>query len=346
MATEPTEKAAILRTTHLPVNRDAHDLHPPHLAQDSPQWLLLTQKEVELALLRSNNSSPGEDEITTKAVRLAWPVLGDTIHRLYNACLTEGWHPSPFRSATLCTIEKPGKRDRSSPRSYRLIALLSVLGKGLERVIARRMAWNAVTNRILPAGYFGALPAQSASDLVTLLIDDIEKAFARKKSISIATFDVKGGFDTVLPNRLLHCLQDQKWPTHVICWVRSFLSKRKAALRIDGHTTEHFPLPGSLPQGSPVSPILFQLFLQPLFAARPAPDTFKRRGYADDGRITAHGPSPSTNCLVLEREFEDVAQWCQTNKIPLDLDKTSLIHFTRLTKDSNPPICLPSSATL
>ena len=41
-----------------------------------------------------------------------------------------------------------------------------------------------------------------------------------------------------------------------------------------------------------------------------------------------------------------MAQWCQTNKIPLDLDKTSLIHFTRSTKDNNPPIRLPSSATL
>ena len=275
LATEPAEKAAILCTTHLPVNRDAHDLHPSHLAQDTPQWLPLTQKEVKLALLQSNNSSPGEDKITTKAVRLAWPVLGDTIHRFYNACLTEGWHLSPFRSATLCTIKKPGKRDRSLPRSYRLIGLLSVLGKGLERVIARRMAWTAIINRILPLGYFGALPARSDSDLVTLLIDDIKKAFARKKCISIATFDVKGGFNTVLPNRLLHRLQDQKWPTHVIRWVRLFFSKQKAALQIDGHTSEHFPLPGSLPRGSPVSLILFQLFLQPLFAARPAPGTLK-----------------------------------------------------------------------
>ena len=208
------------------------------------------------------------------------------------------------------------------------------------------MAWTAVTNHILLVGYFGALPAPSASDLVALLIDNITEAFAQQKCISIVTFDVKGGFDTVLPFHLLHRLQDQKWPTHIIHWVRLFLSKRKAALQIDGYTSEHFPLPGSLPQGFPVSPILFQLFLQPLFAARPLLGTLKRRGYADNGKITALGTNPAANCLVLERKFEDVAQWCQANKIPLDLDKTSLIHFTLSTKDNNPPICLPPNITL
>ena len=115
MATEPAEKVAILRSTPLPVNWDAHDLPPPDLAQNGPQWQPLTQREVKLALLQSNNFSSGEDKILTKAVKLAWPVLGDIIYRFYNACLTEGWHPSPFRSATLCTIEKPGKRNRSLP---------------------------------------------------------------------------------------------------------------------------------------------------------------------------------------------------------------------------------------
>jgi hypothetical protein len=100
----------------------------------------------------------------------------------------------------MCTIEKPSKRDRASPRSFRLISLLSILGKGLERTVVRRFAHYAVQRGILTMRYFGALPARAATDLTQLFANDVEAAFAQKESISVVTFDVKGGFDTVLPN--------------------------------------------------------------------------------------------------------------------------------------------------
>ena len=72
-----------------------------------------------------------------------------------------------LRQAILAIIQKPNKADSSSPRSYRLIALLSVLGKGLERLIARQMSWIAVSHKVLASQRFGALPLRSAVDLTT-----------------------------------------------------------------------------------------------------------------------------------------------------------------------------------
>jgi hypothetical protein len=46
-------------------------------------------------------------------------------------------------------ILKAGKRDWRLPRSWRPIALLSCIGKGLERIVARRIAWTAMTYKIL-----------------------------------------------------------------------------------------------------------------------------------------------------------------------------------------------------
>src|SRR5215213_8348459 len=64
---------------------------------------------------------------------------------IISLCLENGWHTRTFRTALLCPIKKPGERDKMSPRSYRLISLLSVLGKGLERIVACRLAWTTVT---------------------------------------------------------------------------------------------------------------------------------------------------------------------------------------------------------
>ena len=38
------------------------------------------------------------------------------------------------------------------------MALLLVLGKGLEKIIACRLAWEAFNQCLLFSGYFGALP--------------------------------------------------------------------------------------------------------------------------------------------------------------------------------------------
>ena len=338
-AVSTAEKIKLLRQVHLPSDRASQDLpHPPHPGLD--EWDRINLEEAKSAVFHSASASsaPGIDEIPAAAVRAAWPILGHAILVLYDLCLAEGWHPTPFRQANICVIAKSGKRPRSSPRSYRLISLLSVLGKGLERVIARRLAREAITRKILPPGYFGAVPLRSAADLTTLLADDVERAFQAKDSLSILTFDIRGGFDTVLPGRLLHRLCDQGWPARLVKWVGSFLGGRTAAVSLDGITDSPQPTAGSLPQGSPVSPILFMLFMQPLFAGTPTRGAEPRVGYADDGRLTARGPCLRTNAAVLALELSAVSRWCQQNAIALELKKSELLHFCRRRTDENPEV--------
>ena len=331
------DKSNLLQATHLPTDRSDLDIQllaPTNHA--ATQWPSFTLREIGQAFLQTKNTAPGTDKTPPSAVKKAWPNIKELIYSLCSLCLKEGWHPAPFRKATLLAIEKPGKRDKASPRSYRLIALLSALGKGLERATARRLAWQTINQQILPSGYIGALLLRSATDLAALLAEDIRQAFTSKQVLSTVTFDVQGGFDTVLPNQLINRLIQQSWPPNLINWVRSFLSNRLASIQLDGIPGQKFPLTGSLPQGSPVSPILFMLYLQPLFAATKAPGTLKRRGYADDGRITAVSTNLEANCSILQQEFARIQQWCQEEHIPLDLKKTELMHFSRKQNLDNP----------
>jgi hypothetical protein len=145
---------------------------------------------------------------------------------MYQGCLQLGYHPKCFRHAVLAIIQKPNKADRSSPRSYRPIALLSVLGKGLERLIARNIAWIIVTYKVLASQQFGALLLRSAVDLTTCLTHDVEEAPAQGYTASLLTLDVKGAFDTVLPGRLVRRLREQGWPSNLVQWVASFATGR------------------------------------------------------------------------------------------------------------------------
>ena len=288
--------------------------------------------EIRDAVLRTKSTTPGKDRVTAKSLRLAWPLIGRMVSTLFQKCLEQGYHPAPFRTATLVVIPKE-KPDKSSPRSYRLIALLSVLGKGLERLVARRLAWVAITEGVLHPQHFGALPGRSATDLAAAVVHDIEEAWARRKVATMLTLDVRGAFDAVLPGRLVQRLRQQGWPGTVVRWVASFLTQRSAALRLDGETGPVFQVPAGLPQGSPVSPILFMLFIQPLFFLGDLARKRARSGFADDICLLAARDTLAENCEALQQDAARVTQWAQQEGLAFDAGKAELIHFTKRHKD-------------
>ena len=221
---------------------------------------------------------------------MAWPILKKRITALYRASLKLGHLPKPFQNADVVFIPKPGKRDQSLPKSYRPISLLRTLGKGLEWLVAKRLSWISIKHKVLHPQPFGALPLRSAADLTTCLVHDVEEAWARDKKAtsSVLTIDIKGAFNAVLPGRLLKRLRAQGWPDSVARWAFSFATERTARIRLDKVTIPPEPIICGLPQGSPVSPILFMLFINPIFFLQGATDRH-RYGYADDIALRATG---------------------------------------------------------
>jgi hypothetical protein len=141
------------------------------------------------------------------------------------------------------------------------------------------MSWIAVSLKVLTKQQFGALPLRSATDLTSCLTYDVETALLQRKVASVLTLDVKGAFDAVLPSRLVRRLREQGWPDHLIRWVTSFATDRRVCIRLDGDIGPETQIDCGLPQGSPVSPILFMLYISPLFSLD---DPSKNFGYADD----------------------------------------------------------------
>jgi hypothetical protein len=110
---------------------------------------LVQNSDVKRAILQAGNTVPGADEILTCILQAAWLLIKSIVCQLFKDCLQLGYYPKCFRYATLAIIQKPNKSDLSSPRSYKPIALLAVLGKGLERLLACNIAWIAITHKVL-----------------------------------------------------------------------------------------------------------------------------------------------------------------------------------------------------
>jgi hypothetical protein len=71
-------------------------------------------------------------------------------------------------------------------------------------------------------------------------------------------------------------------------WVQSFLADRQLQLVIDGHTCPAQSIQSGVPQGSPVSPILFAIYLSGIFeAVEAAVPGVRALSFADDIELVA-----------------------------------------------------------
>ena len=86
-------------------------------------------------------------------------------------------------------------------------------------------------------------------------------------------------------------------------------------------------VPAGLPQGSPISPILFMLFIQPLFSLGNRGRRRARLGYADDIALLATSKSLEENNNILANDFKNVTEWARGEGLTFDIKKSELIHF-------------------
>lgn len=147
------------------------------------------------------------------------------------------------------------------------------------------------------------------------------------------TLDIKGAFDAILSGRLVRRLREQGWPNHLVSWAASFATNRTVQVRLDGETGPQQKVSCGLSQGSPISPILFTLYISPLFKLD---ENVSRLGYADDMAILATNKTLEENCVSLQLSLERALSWGEKEGIIFDPRKSELQYFSRHRKDIKP----------
>ncbi|RKK51756.1 hypothetical protein BFJ69_g17922, partial [Fusarium oxysporum] len=95
------------------------------------------------------------------------------------------------------------------------------------------------------------------------------------------------------------------------------------------------PLQCGLPQGSPVSPILFLLYTEPIYRLSNPQGRF---GYADDTAILCVGDTVEETAATASRSVEEMVRWGAANGVSFDPKKTEVMHFSRSKLKSIPAI--------
>ena len=77
--------------------------------------------------------------------------------------------------------------------------------------------------------------------------------------------DVKGAFDHVSGKKLAERMTDLGIDGDLVGWTQSFMADRRVELMIDGHINPEVAVNIGILQSSPVSPILFLIYISGIF---------------------------------------------------------------------------------
>jgi len=304
----------------------------------NPSATPLTKEEIELALSKSSPSSaPGPDGIAYSVWRKVNLINPAILLELHAPLVAFGYHPPSLITANEVVLDKPGKASYDCPASLRVILLLKTVSKVLERVMTVRLSAVARSKGRLYPNQCGSLPGLSSSDACLTLMHEVKTLQRPKLEVSTLFLDIKAGFDNVNTSTLRARLLASHIPSYMVDWVSSFLSERTCTLVFQGSPNVSSPVSVGTPQGSPISPLLFLLYVSPLHMSIP-------RGlmvsYVDDFSITVSSPSYRGNIRRLQKLFSTIARKGRDSGVSFSVPKTELIHW-RTPSQRTPPSHAP-----
>lgn len=287
---------------------------------------------------------PGIDEIPNRFLKAMGDPFVKAIQSLITAVIKTSYFPICFRTARTIVLRKPGRPSYADPGAWRPIALLSTIGKIIETIAARRLSALAEQNSLLPDTQMGNRKDRSTDTALDLLLEQIHTVWQAKDQVAtVLSLDIAGAFDTVNHLRLLDNLRKKQVPLWFVRLIKSFLTDRETTLVVDGVETAARKLKAGVPQGSPLSPILFLFYSAPLLESLNQPDApLAPIGFADDVNLLTYGPSTAVNCQNLQIGHAKCLDWARTHGMRFAPTKYTLTHFTRRKAfDLQAPIVLP-----
>ena len=136
--------------------------------------------------------------------------------------------------------------------------------------------------------------------------------------------DIKAGFDNVDNSTLARILREGGISTCLVSWVSSFLSERSCTLVFQGAPGTPAQVNVGAPQGSPISPVLFLLYILPLHFKIPQGLMIS---YGDDLARTAASHSYRGKIRRLQELFERLEVKARRLAVSFSIAKTELIHW-------------------
>ena len=259
----------------------------------------------------------GTDGIANHFLKIALPVIGESLCNIFNLSIATGVFPDCWKIARVAPISKSGQSDDQS--NYRPISVLPFLSRVFEQLVFNQLYEYLDKNKLI---YYKQSGFRSLHSAVTCLLKSTNDWYVNmdKGRFTATVFiDLKKAFDTVDHNILLQKLE--KYGVIGLEYTRltSYLKNRRQLCRVNGVASNMEEIKCGVPQGSCLGPLLFLIYINDLpFSLKNSEVTM----YADDTSISYSSKDIDELNETLNSDLESLKQWLEGNKLSLNVIKT------------------------
>lgn len=281
--------------------------------------------ELKSVLDHLKDSSPGLDGIPYSFICKCHNESLSYFLQTINFMFDTGNIPKSWRSQIIIPILKPHK-DPNNPNSYRPIALSCTVAKVTEHLIKNRIEWHAEHHLLLGSSQYGFRKGRSALDNLSIFTTDVRLAFGRNESVLGAFLDVSSAYDNVSLPILRHKMHQLSFPEKLTNFMMNMFLDRCIHLRANGEIIGVRSAWKGLPQGSVLSPLLYNIYTSDLDHSVL---NCKMLQYADDILIY-HSDRDVQKCADSVNEtLLSVKSWLNLHHLNLAPSKSRTVLFTR-----------------
>lgn len=299
------------------------------------QEIPFTVQEVDNAFqnLRKKVAS-GPDNLQTEFTQAVYNKHKQYFLNLYNACLKLGHYPNIWKTSRVILIHKANWEEKCGAGRYRPIAINSNFGKVLEKLIKDRLYYFLFKGNHIHKNQFGFRHKTSTTHALLEIKKRIVQSKIDKHNCLIISLDIKNAFNGIKATNITDILQEYKCPLNMILIIQSILTNRQIRYEQNNILVNKTLKTGS-PQGSPLSPLLWNLTMNKLLQQQPPEDTYLM-AFADDITIIVKAKSRNSLETKANQVLQQAFTWAQDMNLTFNTDKSNFMIIGKQ-YESHPP---------
>ena len=241
--------------------------------------------------------------------------LANSLSVIFRTFYNKRCFPTFWKKSEITPLFK--NTDQSLVKKYRPISLLSNISKVWKKMIEKTIA-EIFLPQVDPCQY-GFVPKRPT---LLQLLSYTDEFYRTRDSLtkfrSLVYIDFAQVFDKLDHKRILEALHSTGIPNKAVEIVKSYLDTRMQRVKNGTMKSPELPLTSGVPHGSISGPLFFLVFVNSLPKVVTTSSIYM---FTDDTEIM------SSNPMELQKVLDRFVQWCDQNKMEINVEKTLLMMF-------------------